>query len=160
MNIYDFAIQFEKDGEAFYREIADKSQDEGIKSIMNMLADEEVKHAEILGEMKSRNPSIGDSSLFNDAKNVFQKMKEHGHNLNNENNQIEMYKKAQELEEQSKNFYLEKSNEVDNQAHAELLLKIADEERRHYFILETIIELVSRPDTWLENAEFNKLEDY
>lgn len=37
---------------------------------------------------------------------------------------------------------------------------MAGEEKRHFFILENIIDFVSRPQSWLENAEFNKLEEY
>ncbi|MBN2289397.1 MAG: rubrerythrin, partial [Candidatus Glassbacteria bacterium] len=64
------------------------------------------------------------------------------------------------LEKKSEDFYQEKSSEVDDPAHKEVLLKLADEERKHYWILENIIEFVSRPDAWLENAEFHKLERY
>ena len=38
--------------------------------------------------------------------------------------------------------------------------KLAEEEKKHYFLLENIIQFVSRPETWLENAEFYHLEEY
>ena len=28
------------------------------------------------------------------------------------------------------------------------------------FLLENMLDFISRPQTWLENAEFNHLEDY
>lgn len=160
MDIFDFAIRMEKDGEAYYREIAGGTENKGVQKIFTMLADEEVRHAEVLHEMKSRSAELGETTLLSDVKNIFARMREEKDYPNVDTSQVEMYKKAQELEEKSKDFYLEKSNEVDNPAHKEVLLRLADEERSHYFILENIIDFISRPHSWLENAEFTKLEDY
>jgi len=160
MDIFDFAIQMEKDGEAYYREIAGGTEDKGVQKIFTMLADEELRHAEVLHEMKSSSPELGETALLSDVKNIFARMREEKDYPDLNTSQVEMYKKAQELEEKSKNYYLEKSSEIDNPAHKEVLLRLADEERRHYFILENIIDFISRPHSWLENAEFTKLEDY
>jgi len=69
-------------------------------------------------------------------------------------------KKAQDIEKRSWDFYLEKSSEVKLQYQKEFFLKPAEEEKKHYFLLDNIIEFVSRPETWLENAEFCHLEEY
>ena len=74
--------------------------------------------------------------------------------------QTELYKKAQDIEKKSYEFYTEKANEVTEEYQKEVFLKLADEEKKHYFLLENIIEFVSRPETWLENAEFYHLEEY
>ncbi len=39
MNIYEFAMQMEKDGEAFYRNLALKVSNLVLKNILNMLAE-------------------------------------------------------------------------------------------------------------------------
>jgi len=57
-------------------------------------------------------------------------------------------------------YYAEKAEEVESESQKEMLLAIAEEEKRHYFLLDNIIEFVARPDTWLENAEFGKLAEY
>ena len=44
MNVYEFAMQMEKDGEACYREIARKTKNAGLQKIFKTLADEEVVH--------------------------------------------------------------------------------------------------------------------
>jgi rubrerythrin len=46
------------------------------------------------------------------------------------------------------------------ETHKEIFLKLADEEKKHYFLLENIIDFVSRPQKWLENAEFYHLDEY
>jgi rubrerythrin len=73
--------------------------------------------------------------------------------------EVELYRKAQDIETKTRDFYIEKSAEVDA-AQKEILLKIADEEKRHYLVLEKIIDFVNRPDYWLENPEWYHLEDY
>jgi rubrerythrin len=41
-----------------------------------------------------------------------------------------------------------------------LFFLIAEEEKRHEFLLDHILQFISRPQTWLENAEFNHLDQY
>ena len=159
MNIFKFAMQIEKDGEIFFRELSERVNNSGLKTILNMLADDEVKHYKIFKAM-SRNiePSMAETKILENSKNIFSRMR--GENIESNIEQVELYKKAQEIESKSQEFYEEKAGEVKNSAQKELLLKIANEEKRHYFLLENIIVFVSRPVTWLENAEFNHLEEY
>ncbi|MHC4941878.1 MAG: hypothetical protein ACYTG7_02555 [Planctomycetota bacterium] len=44
MNIFQYVQQMEKDGEAFYRGIAENTKDKGLKTILIGLAEDEVKH--------------------------------------------------------------------------------------------------------------------
>ena len=55
---------------------------------------------------------------------------------------------------------IEKAQEVPEEYQKRIFLKLAEEEKKHYFLLENIIDFVSRPATWLENAEFCHLEEY
>ncbi len=161
MNIYDYAMQMEKDGEDYYRDLARKINNAGIKKILVMLADAEVKHYVILQKMKNdEKVQALDSGILLNAKNIFVKMKEEDDTIGINISQIELYKKAQEIEEKSRKFYLEKAGEAVNPAQKEIFSKIADEEKKHYFILENVIEFVSRPQNWLENAEWYHLEEY
>lgn len=73
--------------------------------------------------------------------------------------EVDLYRKAQEIEQKTRDFYREKSGEV-NGGQREILLKIANEEQKHFDILENIIQMVLRPETWLENAEWYRLEEY
>lgn len=160
MDIYEFAMQFEKDGEKYYRDIAESVENEGIKKILGILADEEVRHYEILSEMKSRTPDIGETKTLNSVKNVFQKMKKSGKKLGPGMGQVELYKKAQELEKKSEEFYSQKSDEVKDLSQRALLLKLAEEEKRHFVVLENIIQFVTKPDRYLEDAEFENIEPF
>ena len=51
MNIYKYAMKMEKDGENYYRELANKTGDVGLRNILKMLANDEVKHYHIIEQM-------------------------------------------------------------------------------------------------------------
>lgn len=160
MDIYEFAMKMEKDGESYYRELAAKSANKGMKSIFTMLADAEVVHYNIFQKMKSNEKvKVADTEILSQVKNVFEKLREEKDTDVNAS-QIESYKKAEELEKASQDFYLKQGNEAKDQDQRAIFLKIAEEEKRHYFILERIIDFVSRPDAWLENPEWYHLEEY
>jgi rubrerythrin len=161
MDIYEYAMQMEKDGEKFYRELAAKTSSPGIKNILTMLADAEVKHYNLFQNMKNNEKigSITDTSLLENVKNVFVKLREEKQ-FEAEVPELDLYKKAQEIEKKSRDFYLEKAGEVTDDSQKTALKKIADEEHRHFNILENIITLVNRPNIWLEDPEWYHLEEY
>jgi rubrerythrin len=151
----------EKEGEAFYRQLAAQSPNPGLKKILIMLADDEVKHAETFEIMKKDTPAeMAETRILKYAKNVFEQMREAGAEIKTDVSQIELYKKAQALEVKSENFYRQKALEVETGELRNMFLKIADEEQKHFVLLRNIVELVSRPDLWVENAEFFHLDEY
>jgi rubrerythrin len=160
MDIFDYAMRMEKDGENYYRQLVEKTDNKGIKAIFTMLAEEEVKHYKTVAQMKTQRPQMAETTVLADAKNIFTQMKESSEQFDFATKQRRLYEKAQDIEKKSEDFYRQKANEVEQQYQRELFLKLAEEEKKHYFLLENIIQLVSRPQTWLENAEFYHLEEY
>ena len=160
MNIFEYAMQMEKDGENYYRQLAQQTANIGLKTILTMLADEEVKHYDALGQMETRKPQMAETKILTDAKNLFVQIKESNEKFGFDIGQTELYKNAQDIEKKSRDFYLEKANEVEEEYQKEIFLRLAEEEKKHFFLLENIIEFVSRPETWLEDAEFYHLEEY
>jgi rubrerythrin len=160
MNIYDFAMKMEQDGEAFYRDMAAQTADAGVTSIFNALANDEVKHYNIVKQMKdgAAAPEMDDTAVLANAQNIFSQMK--GQTLDTTGPQVDVYRQAQELERKSEDFYREKADEVSQETHRALFLRIAREENKHFFLLDHMIEYVNRPQTWIEDAEFNHLEAY
>jgi len=159
MDIFDFAMKMEKDGEDFYRELAVKTPNKGLKNIFTMLANAEVVHYQIFHRMKEREKvTVAPAQILSGVKNVFEEMKEKRDDRVDVN-QIEWYRKAQEIEKSSKDFYLKQAGAVQDREQKEIFLKIAGEEEKHFRILEQIIDFVSRPQSWLENAEWFRMED-
>jgi len=161
MDIFDYAMQLEKEGENYYRELAKTTQNRGLKTIFSWLAEEEVKHYRIFESMKAEGkPTLAETTILQDAKTIFEQMKNKHDPFHFENIQIEAYKKAQVIEQKSIDFYQEKAKVVKDRYQQKLLLQIAEEEKKHYFLLENIIQFVLKPELWLENAEFYQLEEY
>ena len=164
MNIYDYAIQMEKDGEAYYRELGQKSNHEGLNYIFTLLANEEVSHYTILEEMKAANPdavlSEKEKDVLDNAKNIFAEMKDKVNEMDFSLPQADFYRKALETEEKSMEYYLEMSEKVENDKYKAIFKKLAAEEKKHKFLMEYLVDFISRPITWLEDAEFNHLTEY
>jgi rubrerythrin len=161
MDIFEFAINMEKEGQDFYEELAQKSPNQGLKNIFHMLAEDEKKHEQILEKMKQEAaPALVDTEILGEAKSVFAGLTANDLELGDSTGQIQLYKKAQEIEKRSEEFYSLKAMEVQNEEQKNILLKIAAEESRHHFLLQNIIDFVSRPQQWVEDAEFNHLDDY
>lgn len=160
MNIFDYALKMEKDGESFYRQFAEKTSSKGLETIFTMLANEEVKHCQAIEMMRQDNYQMAETTVLDDVRNVFVELKDQPQKFESVQGQIELYKKAQEMEKESQLFYQDKARQTDKDEQKKLLNRLASEEKKHYFILENIIEFVSRPKQWLENAEWNHLEEY
>ncbi|MDR4508009.1 MAG: ferritin family protein [Candidatus Brocadiaceae bacterium] len=161
MDIFEFALQMEKDGEKYYRDLVLKVDNIGLKNVLSMLADAEVKHYEILQRLKENETvQISDVSVLSDVKNIFTKMKEEKDISGLDSSLREVYENALEIEKKSQEFYKEKAEEVHEQSQREILLKIAEEEKHHCIILENIINFVSQPARWLENAEWYHMDEY
>ena len=161
MDIFDFALEKEKFAEQFYRELAEKAQHKGLVSILTMLADEEHGHFEVISKMKQGVPAkVADTILLTNAKTIFAKMRQSREKFKFGDSQIDLYKKAQDIEKDSRSFYRQKAAESQDPRHKAIFNTLAEEENKHYFLLENIIEFVTRPQSWLENAEFHHLEKY
>lgn len=160
MSILEYALQMEKDGETYYRKLAQQTTNKGTQTILTMLADEEVKHYKAIKRMQTDVSEMAETTILTDAKNVFVQIKESDECFDFDIREKELYKKARDIEEASRKFYLEKANEVEPGRQRELFLQLAEEEKKHYFLLENIIEFISRPEQWLEDAEFYHLEEF
>jgi rubrerythrin len=160
MEIYDYALKMEKDGETYYRKIAAKIKNKGLQSILTMLADEEVKHYQAIENMRLDKYKMAETTILDDVKNIFIEMKEQKQEFEPDQEQVKFYEKAQEIEKKSQQFYHEKASQTDHDEQKKLFENLAKEEEKHYFLLENIINFVSRPKQWLENAEWYHLEEY
>ncbi len=161
MNIFEFAKQKENYSEQFYRDLAQKTSHKGLENIFSMLASEEAKHFRVIEKMQSENPhKVTDTQVLEDAKKIFEKMKGSAENFNVDLDQPQLYEKARDIEKQSKEFYLQKAQQTENPNHRNIFKKLADEEQKHYVIIDNIADFVSRPQTYLEDAEFYHFDDY
>lgn len=165
MNIYAFAMQMEKDGENYYRQLAEQSRSAGLRKIFVMLADEEVKHYHVveLLSKKTGAPQLAETKVLENVKNIFVAMRETREELHiDTTEEVQSYRKASGLEEESRKFYQEKADQAESETERKILLQLAGEERKHLRIMENIVEFVSKTESgrWLENAEWYHLDEY
>lgn len=161
MNIFDFAIEKEKQSRKIYLELAEKSPSKGLTNIFTMLADEENKHLDIVNSLKTEVPKrVTGTDVIGDARQVFEKMQAGKEQFDLNTGELEIYKKARQVELDSKKYYIEKAEGAEDDGIANVLTKLAKEEDKHYRLIDAIIEMVSRPRQWLENAEWYHIEEY
>jgi len=165
MNIFDFAMQMEKDGQAYYEEMASKAENAVLKNILVNLAQDEVKHYNIFKKFKEGDFSGADqlaveTTVMTDAVNIFQQMASAPVPIGFPEDIVEAWKKAQEVEKKSEDFYREKATEADSDQMKAIINRIADEEHKHWALIENVLQFLSRPKQWLDDAEWNHLEEY
>lgn len=161
-DIYEFALEFEKENREFYEECAGGTNDETLKNVFEELAAEEAKHEKIVQALADdRNVTSVKSDINMKAKDAFDKIAE---NFDEKDlmpeGQVDIYKKAKELEIKSKNFYKEHAEKSNNATVAKVFNELSAEEKKHEEILDNIITMVNRPNTWLDDAEWYHLEEY
>jgi len=159
MDILAYAIEMEKDGEAYYRQLAHRTGNPGLQTILTMLADEEVLHQQVVTRMRGGRAQVPAGEVLMRAKNIFTEMKDSEQALPDDTSQTDLYKKALDIEHKSEQFYASQARQ-DKAPQVAVFEALAAEEHKHAVLVENLIEFVSRPQTWLENAEFYHLEEY
>jgi len=161
MDIFQFAMQKEKYSEHYYRDLAGRTNCVGLRNILTMLADEEVEHFRVIEHMKAQTPpNVPKTPILAHAKEMFAKMRGSSKKFDFNISEADLYRKACDIEEESKRFYLERAEEVKDPAQKEIFRKLAAEEHKHWIIVDNIRSFVAQPETFLENAEIFHYEDY
>ena len=93
-------------------------------------------------------------NLLTDTKTIFETLTQEKNNINFDKEQIKFYKEAIAREENSHDFYIQKSKEIDNEEEKQIFIQIANEEIKHRKILEEIVVFLEEPDNWIASAEF------
>lgn len=162
MNVYELALSLEEDMEQFYMEQAQNHNELHLKQVFLILSNEERKHAYILTENKElMMEKVTSEEVKNDileqAKKLFKGIKVDTAEKARPK-QLDVYRKALDMEERSIKFYKE-LREKDPER-KEIYKYLEKQEEKHSIILEEIIKLTSRPEEWVESAEFGPREDY
>jgi rubrerythrin len=167
MDIFEFGMKMEQEGEIFYRGHAEKINDANASELLIFLADEEKRHYELIKHLKDGLKGVFYTNFLKNVKTVFQRMKEKGETFIEEKaHMVEVLNKALAMEEESIKLYRKEAEKVDkvdkasNPEIRELLLLLKKEEDAHYSLISSLIEFYETPHIWLEQAEFTHLTDY
>lgn len=161
MDILQFALDMELDGERYYRRQAVKFGDTPLKTVFDALAKDEAKHADIVrGRMQGAAYELKANEAFLSRKNLFQGMNDYAPLVKDNPDQAALYHEALELEQRSIGLYTDLRSKTDDAQTLEMLDFLIREETRHYQIVEDVFRFVNRPNEWVESAEFGLREEY
>jgi len=162
MNAYDFAIQMSRDGEKFFRTLTKQVKKPGLRKIMVILANDQAMHRRDFAKMrKAAGKSLADASILKGAVNPFaQRLKRlgRGERLDENLPPEELYRRGQALDKECEDFYRKRAARVKDPGLKQAFLGVAEEQRKHYFTLEHLINFILEPQQVLEDAEWNITE--
>jgi len=155
MDYFEFSIQMEKDAEALYRRMAENAPAEGIKKVLLMLAEDEVRHRVAIENLRKNLDTAPEGDSAFEIKTVFEQLKKDKSVTTLSVDAVEDYEKAVEIEQRGLDFYQEKFKEVDDPASKKLFQVLMNQESYHLQTTKNLLDMVRRPEWWVENAEFN-----
>ncbi len=161
MNVYEFAMEMELDGKAHYERLAKDTTIAGLRNIFTMLAADEQKHYDTVQAMQTGDyGTVADSAVLDEAKNVFQGLMNEKTLAGGMRKDLDGYRYAMHVEADSVRLYEDMAKKESSAECVQLLLKIANEEKKHYNIMENLYEFVLSPEYYLAWGEFSNLKEF
>jgi rubrerythrin len=160
MNVFDFAMKMELQGKACYENLASKTQVAGLRNIFAGLAADEQKHFEVFRSMKEgKEFSMTDSRMLEQAKSVFRELVGEKERIKGLHEDLDGYRLGLKIEADSVKLYEDMAKKEENPETMQLYLRIANEEKKHFNIMENICDFVMKPRYFLEWREFSNLHE-
>jgi rubrerythrin len=161
VNVFDFAMDMELQGKATYEKLAESTEVPGLQTIFTGLAADEQKHYDILKSVKEGNAwSMADSQVLNKAKSVFSDLLPNKERvLGQLHEDLNAYQLALKIETDSVKLYEDMAQQEQDPETVRLYLRLANEEKKHFNIMENVCDFVMKPKYFLEWREFSNLHE-
>jgi rubrerythrin len=160
MNIFEFSMKMELDGKAYYEKLAAETAVAGLKTIFVSLAADEQKHYDTIQAIKSGSTgAMADSTVLEEAKNLFADLAGDKDIAGTLKSSLNGYEHARKIEADSVRFYEDAAGKESNPDTAKILLRIADEEKKHYNIMDNLYDFTLAPQSFLAWGEFSNLKE-
>jgi rubrerythrin len=151
----------EEEAREFYEKLATAVAIPELKNLFSMLATAEKEHHDALIKMQgSSDPQKIRFSVLQEAACVFKPLLAKRDLIAELKNDPDAYRHALKQEEDGVRFYEDLATKAQDEATREILLMIAQEERKHLNIIENIYSFVESPRTYLAWGEFSNLNEY
>ena len=156
------ALQIEQTGYDYFRSLADKcSFNQGVRYILEMLAYEQEKLINRLMEWDKTNPGSSSSAdFFANAKDVFYELKAKINDFSCEIDHLNLYRHARDSHQKALDTYVSLLSDIGDADSRSQWRGVIDLKKKQIILLDNIIELLMRPELWVESPEFTHLEDY
>ena len=163
MNVFEFAMKMEKDGQTYYEEHAAKEPSSALKKIWLQLAKDEAKHYEIFRRMKDG--EIGEAAkmsalgtqILDTVKTVFEDLAAKEQEFKFSKDVFAAWEKAQDVEIETEEFYRQKQQDEKDPQVKKAFGLLADEENKHVNLIEHVLDFLHEPKSWLEDAEWSNI---
>ncbi len=161
MNSLEFAIQMELEGRRYYLEQAELSRQEELKTIFLILADAEQKHAELLLQrQREEELKLQEYSIVETSNSFFHSLESFKPDLPRALKQLDVYRFAADQEQKSIDLYQGMLEQAKDPGDRELFQFLIKQETEHLHLFEDLVILLTRPEEWVESAEFGIREEY
>jgi rubrerythrin len=158
LDTFEFAVKMEIDSREYYERQATLHSQPELKAVFDMLAQEEAAHAALLTDSQNGLPFKRAEPERPGLKTIFSGMADFKSDIKKTPSAVDVYRVALDKEQQSIDLY--KKMLADASGGRELFEFLIRQEKKHYEIIEEIVKLVDRPNSWVESAEFGLREEY
>jgi rubrerythrin len=159
MNVFDFAMEIERSGRKFYRNVAAKAGTAGVRTIFSMMAEDEQELLERFRAMKAtiRSTTMQDSSSLETAGKIIEDILNEREALDQRQPEVPFVMRA---EAAICRLYEDAAQREPNPEVQGLLRRIATEERRELESLRQLFDFVNAPNEFLAWGEFSNLNEF
>ncbi len=161
--VFDHAKQMEVDGKDLYVEELAKTEGVGLKKILEMLIKAEENHYEIFCALQLKHEVPVVKTSIADVKNIFSEMKANGEQVVTSQEHSDFYEKVKNIEIAAEKYFRDNATSAKvegDEKLSEIFTDLADEEHRHVILMESLLEMTRNPQQWVEDAEWNNIEEY
>jgi rubrerythrin len=161
MNVFDFAMDMETQGKATYEKLAASTEVPGLQTIFIGLAADEQRHYDILKAVRDGQEwSIPESQMLDKARSVFSDLlPDKERVLGQLHEDLDAYRLGLKIEADSVKLYEDMAKQEQDPETVRLYLRLANEEKKHFNIMENICDFVMKPKYFLEWREFSNLHE-
>ncbi len=160
--VWEVAKNMELEGEAYYKQLSEEAHIKELRGVFSFLAEQEKEHYNLFNSLQDdKTPSLADSeNALKIAKEAFKKIVYDFSEQDAIESAEKKYQNAASVEKGAIEYYKSLLNKTENDDQKNALEKIIKEEKKHQVIMESLVDFIRRPNEWLENAEFNHLDDF
>jgi rubrerythrin len=149
MNIFDFAITKELEGETFYREMASHAPNGEIGHLFTLLADQERGHCAVLERLKhhSSDETLEIPAPVIEIKAIFETLIANNTFTSHDFSEADIYRFAFEAESQSLDLYQGLARDANSPQEKAIFSCLAQEEQIHQSIINGILHILQLTQT-------------
>lgn len=161
MDTLQLALSLEIDLQKYYYEQAERNKENSLYVVFSMLAKEEENHAKILqSEADKLTLPVQTDNILVEARKLFKQLGDFKTDIKDLPSQLDSYRMALEMEQKSLKFYKNLHDNAPDEKSKITFQYLLKQEDIHCTIMEELVKITTRPEEWVESAEFGLREDY